>query len=88
MDAGAVQVILGSAIGPTTAGDQVWHQNRPGVRGVAERDDRFGAALASGDFDSDGFADLAIGVPGESIRGRRAGAVHVLYGSPRGTRRG
>lgn len=84
VDAGAVQVILGSASGPTTAGDQVWHQNRPGVRGVAERGDRFGAALASGDFDSDGFADLAIGVPGESIRGRRAGAVHVLYGSPRG----
>ena len=84
VDAGTVQVVLGSPTGPTAAGDQVWHQNRPGVLGAAERGDRFGAALASGDFDGDGFADLAIGVPGESIRGRRAGAVHVLHGGPRG----
>ena len=35
-----------------------------GVPGPPGPGDRFGAALASGDFDSDGTADLAIGVPG------------------------
>ena len=37
---------------------------------------QFGASLASGDFDGDGSADLAIGA-------RDAGAVAVLYGSAR-----
>ena len=36
------------------------------------------------DFDGDGYADLAIGVPFERRNGIRSGAVHVLYGSARG----
>ena len=39
----------------------------------------------SGDFSGDGFADVAIGVPGESVgSASHAGAVHVLYGSASG----
>ena len=36
------------------------------------------AASAGADFDNDGFADLAVGVPGEN---GGAGAVNILYGS-------
>jgi hypothetical protein len=44
-----------------------------------------GGPNARADFDGDGFSDLAIGVPGESIGAvSNAGAVHVLYGSPNG----
>jgi hypothetical protein len=43
-----------------------------GVPGPPARSDRFGAALASGDFDRDGTPDLAIGVPGRD-------RVAVLY---------
>jgi len=83
-DAGAVQVLYGSASGPTSR-DQLWHQGRKGVRDRLERADRFGAALASGDFDADGYADLAIGIPRENLgRKKDAGAVQVLYGGPRG----
>jgi hypothetical protein len=83
-NAGAVQVLYGSASG-VTARDQLWHQGRKGVQDALEKGDRFGSALASGDFDADGYADLAIGVPGEGLRGRGgAGAVQVLYGSSRG----
>jgi hypothetical protein len=37
-----------------------------------------GSASAEADFDNDGFADLAVGVPGEN---GNAGAVNVLYGA-------
>lgn len=46
----------------------------------AELDDELGAAVAAGYFNNDGFADLAIGVPGED----RSGAVHVVHGGPDG----
>ena len=53
-----------------------------------EAGDRFGAALAAGDFNGDGFADLAIGVPGQdSWLGPAvadAGEVYLVYGSPAG----
>jgi hypothetical protein len=80
--AGAVNVIYGSAGGLAVSGDQVWHQNSDGMGGVAEADDRFGAALAAGDFGSDGYEDLAVGVYGEDLSGGDdAGMVNVLYGS-------
>ncbi|MEW6583836.1 MAG: FG-GAP repeat protein, partial [Actinomycetota bacterium] len=49
----------------------------PGV--AAEAGDRFGWAVASGDFDRNGRADLAIGAPNEDIGSKAdAGAVTVL----------
>src|SRR6476646_9034538 len=50
--------------------------------GDCGQDDAFGSAMASGDFDDDGFADLAVGVPGEKVGTHPgAGSVHVFYGS-------
>ena len=52
------------------------------IVGTAEPDDLFGSSVASGDFDKDGFYDLAIGVYGEDIGNiQGAGAVNVIYGS-------
>ena len=56
---------------------QYWHQDRVDVLDVGEEFDQFGAAVVTGDFNGDGFADLATGIPGES----EGGAVSVLYGS-------
>lgn len=83
-DAGAVHVLYGSKkVGLTATGDQFWHQDSIArVEDAAEADDRFGAILAAGDFNADGYADLAIGVPHEDLSGIiDAGAVNVLYGS-------
>ena len=81
-NAGAVNIIYGSASGLTDTGNQLWHQDSPGIGGVAESNDFYGATLASGDFDGDGFSDLAVGVPFEEIDGTEiAGAVNVIYGS-------
>ena len=83
--AGAVQILLGSAIGLTDVGNQFWSQNSAGILDVAETDDAFGAHLAVGDFNNDGFADLAIGAHQESVGAlATAGAVQILFGSAAG----
>ena len=90
-DAGSVNVLYGSSHGLTAAGDQVWTQDSPGIKGSSEgrKDtgccDGFGTTLVSGDFDSDGYADLAIGAEGERHGGVRGfGVVNVISGSPNG----
>jgi hypothetical protein len=86
-DAGAINVLYGgSGAGLTGIGDQVWHQNSDGILETAEPEDVFGSALAAGDFDGDGFDDLAVGVDGEGVAPsvENAGAVNVLYGSASG----
>jgi len=80
-DAGEVVQLLGSKTGPTATGSKVFEQNTSGVPDTAETDDEFGHALATGDFNADGYDDLAIGVPGENNNG---GAVEMLLGSPDG----
>ncbi|HWB20537.1 MAG TPA: FG-GAP repeat protein [Phycisphaerales bacterium] len=82
--AGDVQILYGSHNGLKLTGDQLWTQDSPGVNDSAEVSDRFGAALAVGDFDGDHRDDLAIGVPEEGLGVAGAGAVHVLYGSSSG----
>ena len=80
-DAGAVSVLYGSAAGLTTTGARLFTQ----VGSAAEVADEFGRALAAGDFNRDGFADLAAGAPGEAVGGAAgAGAVSVLPGSAGG----
>jgi hypothetical protein len=52
-------------------------QDVAGVPGRPARKDGFGSGVASGDFDHDGWPDLAIGTPGKDH-------VSVLYGSSDG----
>lgn len=77
IDAGAINVIYGSASGLTSTGDQLFSQSGD-VLGTPGNNDGFGSALAIGDFDGDGTDDLAVGVPGDApVNG---GSVNVLYG--------
>ncbi len=86
--AGAVRVLYGSASGLTDSGSQHWDLDSPGVAGTAQatasRDseygDHYGAALAAGDLNGDGAADLLVGIPDKIVHGHvLRGAVSVLY---------
>ena len=80
-DAGAVNVIYGTSGGLSAANDQFFTQNTTNIEDTAEASDNFGSALTSGDFNGDGFDDLAIGVPNEDVGSiNQAGAVNVIYG--------
>jgi hypothetical protein len=82
--AGAITVVMGSAEGLDTGRSTQFSQAGP-IRGRPADGDSFGRSMAVGDFDGDGFDDLAIGVPGERVRRQSdAGAVNVLYGSETG----
>src|SRR5712691_7066302 len=98
VDGGSVNIIYGSANGltTTTAGipaAQFWSLSFIGLNGGSRAGDRFGAALAAGDFNGDGFSDLAIGIPNRNLTTSffgintvhtGSGAVAIIYGSKNG----
>ncbi|MET9393443.1 FG-GAP and VCBS repeat-containing protein [Streptomyces sp. NPDC006624] len=84
-DAGAVVVTYGSASGISAARRTVLTQDTAGIPGTAEEGDRFGKALASGDLNADGYADLVIGSVGEDVGSDAdGGSVTVVWGGKNG----
>ncbi|MFC8673058.1 FG-GAP and VCBS repeat-containing protein [Streptomyces griseorubiginosus] len=81
-DDSSVTVALGSASGLKPASTwKSYSQDTAGVPGAKEGDDRFGDAVAAGDVNHDGYADVAVGSPGEKLGDKQgAGMVNVLYG--------
>lgn len=74
---GGVHVLYGTARGLTAIGGEFWSRRSKGVGKTSRSTDRFGSALAAGDLNGDGDAELAVGVPG-------AGVVLVLAGTRTG----
>jgi hypothetical protein len=106
-DRGLVQVLFTTRTGDVLRAER-WDQRdtgrdcQDGERCSARPGERFGSALATGDFEGDGFADLAISALGEDLPGapdecpvilgtpvdcrNDAGIVQVLRGSALGMR--
>ncbi|MFD1661857.1 FG-GAP repeat protein [Streptomyces caeni] len=82
--AGSVLVANGTSTGPAGTSLLV-NQDSTGVPGSAEDDDSFGQSVASCDFDSNGYADLAVSSPLEAIDTTQgAGMLTVHYGGSSG----
>lgn len=78
---GAVVVNYGNSFGLTHSGSQLLLQSDGDV---LEDDALFGTALAAGDFDDDGYDDLAVGAPSSDRGATNAGTVFVYAGGPSG----
>ncbi|WP_406114454.1 VCBS repeat-containing protein [Streptomyces sp. NBC_01014] len=86
---GEVALVYGASAGPSATRRTTLTQSSAGVPGDSEYGDGFGAAVAIGDFDRDGYGDLAAGLPGETIGSdydglMRTGTVMLLRGSAKG----
>jgi len=76
---GIVKIVYGSQV------IQIWNRDSPGILGVDATGNYLGDSIAVGDFDGDGYDDLAIGVPGDDTgSGVNIGTFNVLYGSANG----
>ena len=91
---GMVTIIYGSAIGldpvGTSSGIDSHNIDQEDMSGLGynnEDNDYCGSSVATGDFDGDGYDDLAFGCPGEDLDSNtvsNAGAVIVAYGQSAG----
>ncbi len=87
--AGCINLIYGSATGLTSTGSQIfWQGWNNEIKELAETGDQFGSEIATGDFNHDGYDDLAVSAVDEHLWGSSgevsAGAVTILIGSAEG----
>ncbi|MEU1669217.1 integrin alpha [Streptomyces sparsogenes] len=83
--AGQLVVLYGTSTGVSSAKRTVLSQNSAGVPGTAEAKDAFGGETAYGDFNSDGYDDIAVAAAGEDVGGDTdGGTLAVLWGSASG----
>jgi hypothetical protein len=75
---GQVWTIYGSPSGLTATGAQKWNQDTAGIKGIAESFEYFSWDQTTGDFNDDGYEDLAVAAPGASRE------INLLYGSSSG----
>ncbi len=80
----ALLLLCVSTVAPASAHLSIIRQGAEST-GLFEAGDRTGQELAAGDFNGDGYDDLAIGVPDEGVDGVvGAGAVIIMWGQYRG----
>ncbi|MFF1839289.1 FG-GAP-like repeat-containing protein [Streptomyces sp. NPDC058231] len=83
--AGSVSILYGSASGAGASKIQTVSQDSTGVPGAAEKNDYFGSMITAGDFNGDGYTDIAAGSSGEDVGSDvDGGSVTILWGASSG----
>lgn len=78
--AGLVRIVYGAGKGIAQI-----DQDLDWVAGSGEANDGFGEAIATVDYNQDGYTDLVVSTPGETVAGvSDAGMVDILFGGPSG----
>jgi hypothetical protein len=85
-DASGEVHVIGASRDGVEENDVLLREGMDGIADVAEPYDEFGRSLQVGDFDGDGFDDLAISVAGVNEAEGTSGALHVIFGSVHGLR--
>lgn len=76
-------MLVGGYWGLTGALGQFWYQGFNGLADIPETNDLFGCSFWKGDFNGDGYLDLAIGIQFEDVGAvMDAGGVQVLHYDP------
>ena len=73
-ETGFVVVLYGSTAGITTDAAQLLSEDSLFGTGSGQNGEGFGGALTSGDLNDDGYPDLVVGAPSESVGGVHAAA--------------
>lgn len=82
---GVVQALYGSPQGIQTQGGTYLSEASAPLSQSLINWSQFGFAMTAGDFDNDGFADLAVGASGRRVGFHaQAGTAYVIYGSAGG----
>jgi hypothetical protein len=85
VESGGVWVLLGGPDGLRFDEPRHFNQSTSGIAGVANGHNWFGSALAAGDITGDGYDELLIGTPFQTVSGKKeAGSVVVLKGTNEG----
>lgn len=86
-DTGSITVLPGSSTGVTGTGSKEYDLNTAGVPGTSANGDQFGWSQVSGDFNGDGYPDVAVSANALDIGGyTNSGGIWIFYGSATGLR--
>lgn len=87
VDAGSFTVLYGHATGVSGTGSKEYDMNTAGVPGDAQAGAIFGWSQSTGDFNADGYPDVAVSAPGyDTSTVAQAGGLWIFFGGPNGLR--